>query len=433
MQVSIENTANLERRLTVSLPAERLQGAVEHRLREIARTANIKGFRAGKVPPKVIEQRWGAQVRNEAYNELVRQTLNEALNERNIKIAGNPQIKPEGEGEGGEVRYSAVFEVVPDFGQIDVTGLQIVKPVARVEEGDVDVMIETLRQQRRSWDPVERAAAVGDLANVEIHSLADGVRTPAEGSERAATVIGSAALFPAIEAALVGMSPGEERTVPVAFPENWRIPALAGKTAQVTLRVERVSAPRLPEVDEAFIRSFGVKSGKPEQFRKEVRNNLERELRGSLMNRLRAEVLQKLIAAHSSVELPPRLIEQEARNLASKAEQQAQQGGGQPPAASFEAFLPQARTRVAAGLLVGEVARQNGIRLDPRRVHDMIQLIASTYEEPQQVVELYRNDPTLLAGLQNRVMEEQVVDWLSERAQATEQTLSFAEAVRPQA
>ena len=224
-----------------------------------------------------------------------------------------------------------------------------------------------------------------------------------------------------------------EREVDLTFPADWRVADLAGKSAKVTLKVHKVSEPQLPAIDADFVKSFGIKSGKVDQFRQEVRANLERELKGTLMSRLRAEVASKLVAAYSSVELPPRLVQAEARNMAAAAEQQARQQGQANAKADPELFMANARNRVAAGLLVGEIARQNELKLDPRRLNETLQLIASTYEEPEQVVELYRNDPNLMSGLRNRVMEEQVIDWIAERAEATEQALSFTELMRPAA
>ena len=246
-------------------------------------------------------------------------------------------------------------------------------------------------------------------------------------------MLGSNVMYPELEARLAGMKAGDEAGAEVTFPDNWRVAALAGKAAKVQLKVVKVSEPRLPEVDEAFIKSFGIKSGKVEQFRKEVRANLERELKGNLMQRLRAEVADQLVAAYESVELPPRLIEAEARSMAATATQQARQQG--QANLSFEPgqFTEAARNRVAAALLVGEVARQNDLRLDNKRLTETLQLIASTYEDPQQVIDLYRNDPNLMSGLRNRVMEEQVIDWIAERAEATEQAVGFSELMRPAA
>ena len=202
---------------------------------------------------------------------------------------------------------------------------------------------------------------------------------------------------------------------------------------QVNLAVTKVSEPVLPEVDTDFIKSFGVRSGDADQFRADIRSNLERELKGALMTRLRREVGEQLIAAYESVEMPPKLVEAEARDMARQAVEQARRQGrqvGELPADAHVPFLDAARKRVLVGLLVGEVARRNELRLESKRLTETLNLIASTYEEPEQVVQLYRNDAQLMAGLRNRVMEEQVIDWIAERAQHTEQPMSFSEAIR---
>jgi len=382
------------------------------------------------VPPKVIEQRFGQQVRGEVVDSLLREGFDSAVRENALRIAGQPRIEP---AEGDELAYVATFEVVPDFGDIDVSGLKVERAVAEVTEEDIDRMIENLRQQRRSWSAVNRPAKEGDAVDIETWSEVDGERLPAEGVERGVSVIGSGAMLPDIEQALVGMSTGDEKDVEVAFPADWRVPQLAGKTAKVHLKAEQVSEAVLPEADAAFIRSFGVKSGEMEQFRSDIRTNLERELKGALMNRLRRAVGEQLVEAYGSVELPPNLVEQEARALVAQvAEQNRRQGRpSQPPANAHENFMEPARKRVLVGLLVGEVARRNELRLDSRRLNETLRLIASTYEQPDQVIELYRNDPQLMTGLQSRVMEEQVIDWIAERAQHTDQAISFQDAIRP--
>ncbi len=429
MQVSVESIGSLERRMSFSLPAEQLDTHVGGRLREIARTARIKGFRPGKVPAKVIEQRYGPQVRAEALDGLLRETFSTAVREQSLQLAGNPRIEP---GEG-ELSFVATFEVVPDFGDIDVSRLNVVRHTAEVTDADIDQMIENLRLQRRTFNPVDRAAKEGDRVGLETWSQAGDERMPAEGSEKGATLIGSGVMYGEIEQALVGLSKGEEKTVKVDFPADWRVPQLAGRQVDVHLKVTDVAEPVLPEVDKEFIRSFGVKGGDVEQFRADIRTNLERELKGALMTRLRREVGEQLIAAYAHVEMPPRLVENEARAMVQQTVEQARRSGqqvGQIPDNAHEGFLDPARKRVLVGLLVGEVARRNSLKLEAKRVNETLRLIASTYEEPEQVIELYRNDPQLMNGLQARVMEEQVIDWIAERAQHTEQALSFQEAIR---
>lgn len=431
MQVSVENTSNLERRMTVSIPAEQLSSVIDVRLRDMASKANLKGFRKGKVPAKVIEQRFGNQVRSEAFGELVRNSFDKAIRQENVRLAGQPSIQAEPSDSADEIRFSATFEIVPDFGNIAVDQLQISRTHAQVEDADIDHMIDTLRQQRRTWETVTRAAQIGDLVALETFASTSSTRVPDEGAEQGTTVIGSGAMFPELEAQLSGMTAGEQREVEVTFPADWRVPALAGQLAKVSIKATKVSEPNVPEIDEAFVKSFGVKNGKLEVFRKEVRANLERELKGMLMSRLRSEVAHKLVTTYSNIELPARLIEAEAQSLARNSEEQARQQGNSGFKAQAENYMVPARNRVAAGLLVGEIARQNGLKLDFNRVKETLSLIASTYEEPKQVIELYRNDTNLMAGLQNRVMEEQVIDWVAERAQATEQNMSFTEAMRP--
>lgn len=433
MQVSVESVGNLERRMTLRVPTDSVDSQIGGRLREIARTARIKGFRPGKVPAKVIEQRYGAQVRGEVVDDLLQQGFDQAIRENALRLAGAPRIEPSEAGEG-ELAYVATFEVVPDFGDIDVSTLQVVRHTAEIGEDDIDRMIENLRLQRRSWTLVNRPAQDGDAADVETWSMVDGERLPAEGAERGVTMIGSGAMFADIENALIGMSAGEDKTLTVDFPEGWRVPQLAGKQVVVNVKVEQISEPVLPDVDPEFIKSFGVKSGEMPQFRTEIRNNLERELKGALMSRLRREVGEQLIATYAHVEMPTRVVESEARAMLAQAVEQSRRQGRQveAPAEAYLDFIDSARKRVTVALLVGEIARRNELALDPKRLNETLRLIASTYEEPQQVIDLYRNDRQLMSGLQNRVMEEQVIDWIAERAVHTDKPLSFQEAIAPQ-
>jgi trigger factor len=414
MQVSVESTGNLERRVILSLPAGDVDNQVGGRLREIARTVRIKGFRPGKVPTKVVEQRFGGQVRAEILDGLLRQGMDQAVRENELRIAGAPQISQDEEAGEGELKYVASVELVPEFGELT--------------DADIDRMLGNLQQQRARWSKVTRAAKAGDMANLETSSVVDGVRMPPEGAEKTSTVLGSGAMYPEVEQAILGMQPGEEKTVDVTLPADWHMPQFAGKTVSSTFKLIDVAEQGLPEVDAAFIRSFGVKSGDPEQFRAEIRSNLERELKGALMNRLRREVGEQLVEAYKDVELPPRVVENEARALLANATEQARRQG-QQVGADADAFKDAARKRVLVALLVGEIARRNELRLEQARLDETMRLIASTYEQPQQVIDLYRNDPQLMQGLQNRVMEEQVIDWIAERATHTDQAISFQEAI----
>jgi trigger factor len=427
MQVSIENVGNLGRKLTVRIPADSYESQVKSRLAEASRTVRLKGFRPGKVPTKIIEQRFGAQIRGETMSELVRNSFQQAVSEQKLRPALSPSISTTGEPVNGQIEYTATFEVLPELGKLDVATLAVSKPVATVGDADVDGMIETLRQQRRTWTPVERGAQAGDMVLFEFAASGEGVE---QARERVGTILGSGAMSKELEDKLAGHATDEEFNADVAFPADFRMPALAGKHAKVSVKIVRVQEAKLPDIDDAFIASFGIGEGGMDKFRADVRANLERELKGMLAARLKNEVIQKLMDAHPGIELPQGMIEAEARALVQQAQAQAQQQG-QTFAGDVSGFMDMARRRVSAGVLIGELARQNDIRPDSRRVAEMLATIASTYEEPTQVVELYQRDPQLMQSLQNRVMEDQVAEWVAAHAQTSEQTLSFAEAMRP--
>lgn len=431
MQVSVESQGNLGRKLILDLPADRLNSLVDTRLKDLQRNANIKGFRPGKVPASVIQKRFGDQVRGEAIDGLLREGLGGAIRDNDFRLAGNPTVEPV---EGNDLQYVAHVELMPDFGDLDVSTLDVTRHTAEIKDADIDNMISNLQLQRRTWNPVERGAQDGDLIGFESYSTVDGERVPAEGVERNATAIGSGVVLPQLEEGFKGMKVGEQKTITVEFPADWRVESFAGKSVDIHVDVKEVSEPVMPEVDAAFIRSFGVASGDADQFRTEIRSNLERELKGALMQRLRRSVGEQLIAKYESAEMPPRLVEQEARAMVAQVAEQARQQGQQYPLDqdTHLGFLDTARKRVLVGLVVGEIARKNDLRLDPARVNETINLIASTYEDPQQVINLYRQDRNLFESVQNRVMEEQVFDWIAGQARQNEVALDFADAIRPE-
>lgn len=427
MQVSVENVGKLERKLTVKFPAERYESQVSARIAEMGRTVRLKGFRPGKVPTTVIQQRFGAQVRGEVLSDLIGSTLREAFDKENLRPVANPAIDTTGKPENGEIAYTATFEVMPEFPAIDVSTLAIQRPVAEVSDADIEKMIETLRQQRRTFDAVDRASKDGDFVMFEYAAQAGDYRFPAEGLERAGSVLGSGTLFKALDEALTGRKGAESFEADVEFPADFRNEQLAGKTAKVSFSIVKVQEPQLPEVDAEFAKLFGIADGDLDTFRKEVRANLERELKATLMARLKSEVAEKLADTYADVDVPNLMVQSEARALAAGSVPKGQQ----PPPQLVEAAAPMARKRVLAGLLMGEIARKQSLVIDRKRVAEQLAAIASTYEEPEQVIELYNSDPQLMQGLQNRVMEDQVAEWVAEHASTTAQNLSFDEVMRP--
>ncbi len=432
MQVSVENTGKLERKLTVRMPSERVEMRVQERMREMSRTVRMKGFRPGKIPPKIIEQRFGAQVRNEVMGDVIGSTFQQAVADQKLRPAMPPRISTM-PAKDGEMEYTATFDIMPELDTIDVGSLSITRPTASVGDADVDNMIETLRMQRREWKSVERPAQAGDLVMFEYHVEQQDARYPAEGAERAGTVIGSNAMFPEVEARLIGMSAESDARVDVALSEGFREEAMAGKPGTIVFRVLRVQEALLPAVDEAFAASFGIAGGGMEQFRKDVQANLDRELGNALRARLKGQTIEKLLAANAELEVPASMVAAEARALHNAQRQQATQGQRTPEQVpTEEQLMPAAVQRVRAFVLLSELARQNEIQLDTQRVQDMLRSIASTYEDPQEVVALYARDQELLGGLRNRVLEDQVIDWVADHAATVEEKLSFDDLMRPQ-
>jgi trigger factor len=427
MQVSVENIGTLERKLTVKFPAERFETQVTARIAEMGRTVRLKGFRPGKVPTTVIKQRFGAQVRGEVLSDLIGSTLREAVEQEKLQPIANPSINTTGQPEDGEIAYTATFEILPEFPAIDVSGLEITRPVAVVTDADIDKMLETLRQQRRSFDEVERASVEGDFVMFEYSAESGEYRFPVDGMERAGSVLGSGNLFKALDDALVGHTADASFDRDIAFPEDFRNAELAGKTAKVSFKIIKVQEPKLPEIDGEFAKLFGIEDGDLEVFRKEVRANLERELKAALMARLKSEVAEKLADLHGELQVPKLMVQSEAQNMAAGNVPRGQQ----PPPQLIEAALPIAQKRVIAGLLMGEIARKQSLVIDRKRVAEQLAAIASTYEEPEKVIELYNGDPQLMSGLQNRVMEDQVAEWVAEHAKTTQQDLSFDDVMRP--
>jgi trigger factor len=426
MQVSVENSGGLERRITVQIPDSEIQEKVDSKLRELSKQVQIKGFRPGRVPMSVIRQRYGKQVRLEVANESMQSSLQQAIQDEQLRPASVPEVADAPEGvEKGDLQFTAVIEVYPEFDQLDVSELVIDKPDAEVTDADIDEMLGTLREQRRSWEPVERKPGEGDQVLFEYVATTEEGRVPEEGHQRLAIIIGASG-FDGLEAALADLVADEEGEAELEFPENFREAELSGKKAKVELKVTSVSEMHMPEVDEEFIKSFGVEDGTEESLRVEIKANLERELKQAATSLLKVNIIDGLINTMPDLEVPESIVSQEAASLAARA---ASQEGREPNPEETAAFMGKAAERVRGGLLLGELARQNQIRVDGGKVRESIDTIAQTYEDPSEVVQLYYGNQQLLAQVENAVMEEQVVDWVMENARVSPKEMKFQEVI----
>lgn len=416
----MEKTGDLGRRLTVELPAEQIDEKVSGRLNELRRQVRLKGFRPGKVPLNVVRQRYGAQVRQEVLQEAMQNALQEAISEQQLRVAGVSSLNPETDGGDGEFRFTAEVEVFPELPAIDVGDLEIERPVVEVTGSDVDDMIRTLREQRRQWSDAGRPAADGDRVRFRFVADVDGERVPAEGEHKLQPVLGSGALFDALEGELAGLEAGAEKTVEVEFPDDFGDPALAGRSAKVDLTVDAVQASEMPEADDEFAKQFGIDGGM-EQMRADVRRNLEREMRAARTNRLKKTVTDALAERYSDFSLPESAVRQELEQMKDQVRQQY----GEQVDLPDDQLRPGAERRVRLGFLLAEIARQHELEIDPGRVDAKIADIADTYENPSEVVELYRQNPQLQGQIENAVLEEQVIDWVLGNAKVADTETSF--------
>lgn len=416
----MEKTGDLGRRLTVELPAEQIDEKVSGRLNELRRQVRLKGFRPGKVPLNVVRQRYGAQVRQEVLQEAMQNALQEAISEQQLRVAGVSSLNPETDGGDGEFRFTAEVEVFPELPAIDVGDLEIERPVVEVTGSDVDDMIRTLREQRRQWSDAGRPAAEGDRVRFRFVADVDGERVPAEGEHKLQPVLGSGALFDALEGELAGLEAGAEKTVEVEFPDDFGDPALAGRSAKVDLIVDAVQASEMPEADDEFAKQFGIDGGM-EQMRADVRRNLEREMRAARTNRLKKTVTDALAERYSDFSLPESAVRQELEQMKDQVRQQY----GEQVDLPDDQLRPGAERRVRLGFLLAEIARQHELEIDPGRVDAKIADIADTYENPSEVVELYRQNPQLQGQIENAVLEEQVIDWVLGNAKVADTETSF--------
>jgi trigger factor len=435
MQVSLETTSGLERRLTVGVPAEQVESEVENRLKQAARNVTIKGFRKGKVPLSVVKQRFGAGIRQEVVGDVISRSFYAAVQKENVKPAGQPSIQPKQLAAGKDLEYVATFEVYPSVTLSDVSAFEITRYKAEVTEADVDNMIEVLRKHQATWSVVDRAAADGDQVDINFNGTKDGVEFAGGKAENHKLILGSKSMIPGFEEGIVGMKAGEQKTISVTFPADYQAEELRGAAAEFAITVNSVSEAQLPELKKEFFQKFGVDKGGEKQFRKEVKANMDRELANALKAKVKTQVMDSLITSHST-EIPKALVVNEIQVLRN---QMLQRFGGQQQNFDVKSLLPdtmfqeEATRRVTLGLIVGEIVKANKLKPDAKRVRSMIEEIASTYQEPKEVIEYYSNNQELMAGVESAVLEDQVVDHILSQAKVTDVETNYDEIIKANA
>jgi trigger factor len=428
MQVSIETTTGLERRLIIGVPAQRVETEVEARLKKAAGSVKINGFRPGKVPMNVVRQRYGLGVRQEVLGEVMSQTFYEAVQKEKLRPAGNPSIEPKRMEAGYDIEFVATFEVYPEIDIAEFSGIAVDQPVADIGESDIDEMVETLRSQQAKFEDSTNAAETGDQVVIDFVGTRNGEPFEGGSAEASTLVLGSNRMIPGFEDGIVGMSAGQTKTLPLSFPEDYHNEELRGAAVEFSITVKAVKQKQLPALDADFFRLFGVEDGDVTAFRKEVSENMKRELKAALKNKVKEQVMDGLLAANA-FDVPKSLIRQEIDALRSQMLQQFGGAAGQfdPSLLPDDMFRERAQRRVALGLLLAEVIKKNGIKSDASRVRTTVEELASTYQNPEQVVNWYYSNKQQLAGVESLVLEDLAVEKILESAKVAEKPSSYKE------
>ena len=433
MQVSVESTGTLERRINVEVPAEQVENAVENKLRQLARTAKIKGFRPGKVPMRIVRQQYGEQVRQEVLGDLIQSTYGEALQKEELNPAGQPRIEPQTLEPGKPFSYTAVIEVFPEIKLADPGKIEVTRPEAEITDADMDKLLDRIRKQHAEWRDVERKATDGDRLVVDFEGRIDGEAFEGGKAEKANIELGAGQMLEDFEKGLKGARAGEDLKFKVKFPKDYNAEHLAGKKAEFTAHVHSVSEPELPELDDDFASKLGINEGGMSKLREQLRESMEREARQASRQRLKKQVMDGLYE-YNPVEVPGALVDDEIARLRQDMLQRMglQQGSDQAPELPRELFEEEASRRVALGLLVGAVIREHELKLEEQRVKDTVSELVAGTENPQEMARAYLGDANARRSIEAMAMEEQVVDYLLDKVKVKSSKVDFEELVGQQ-
>jgi trigger factor len=428
MQVSVETTQGLERRLTITVSADSVDTAVKARLQQLAKTQRINGFRPGKVPVSVIKKRFGQAVRQEVAGDVMQRNFYEAIMKEKITPAGMPTFDLTKDVDGEDLEFVATFEVYPEVKVAGLDKIKVEKPVVEITDKDLETMMKTLQTQHASWKEVKRKAKKDDKVTVNFVGTIDGEEFDGGKAEDFPLELGKGRMIPGFEKPLVGAKTGDEVVSEVTFPEDYHAEALKGKAASFAITVTKVEGLDLPKVDDEFSKLFGVEEGGVEALKAEVKKNMQRELDQTLKATVKENVIAGLLE-NNELDLPQALVDQEIDVLRQQAKQRfEQQGqGGQVPELPADLFTDNAKRRVSIGLLLGEVIKDNKLEADEAKVTQLIETAASAYEDPQEVIEYYQTNAELKQQMQNLALEEQAIEAILEKAKVKEVKKAFDE------
>ena len=432
MQVSVESTTALERKLTVVVDEQQIDDAVQKKLANLSRSVKLKGFRAGKVPMNVVKQRYGSQVRQEVLQDVIQSSFYQAITQEKLNPAGMPSFEPKQSTPGEGLEYTATFEVYPEISLADFSGVTIEKPAVDITDADIDKMLETIRKQHITWQVVERAAQQDDKVTVDFKGTVAGELFDGGSGTDMEVEIGKGRLIAGFEDGLVGLKTGDEKTLDLTFPDPYQNKDLAGKPVQFAVTVKSVKEPVLPELTDEFAAKMGIEGGTLDRLREEVRDNMARELATKIENEVKKNVMDQLLELHN-IDIPASLVRQEALGLAQQMASNMQQQGmsTEQTQLSPDLFEAEASRRVSLGLVMAEIVKQQDIKADEDKVRERIEKIAEPYEQKDQVIQWYYGDKRRKAEIESLVIEEKIVDWVLGQVTVKDKSMTFNEIMYP--
>lgn len=428
MPSTVENLSPLERRVTMAVPMAEIEQKVEARLKNIARTAKMPGFRPGKVPLNIIAQQYGPQVRGEVIRDAVQQAFSDTVRDQNLRVAGSPNIEPKMGSDSGNLEFLATFEIYPEFTPANLADVALERPVLDVGDAELEKTIDILRKQRVHYHEADRAAQDEDQVTIDFLGTIDGVEFDGGKAEGFPFVLGQGRMLQDFETGVRGMKAGEEKSFPVNFPADYGGKDVAGKTASFKVKVVKVEHPHMPELDADFARSLGVPDGDLEKMRAEVKKNVEREVKKRLGARLKQQVMDRLTEANK-LEVPKSLVQMEQQHLAERAKQRLRQQGIPVEGMPFDPamFVEDAKRRVVLGLILAELVKRNELGAKPEQVRALIEEQAQSYEDPSEVIRWFYSQPERLAEIEGLVVEDNVIDWALKNAKVKDVPVAFDE------
>lgn len=432
MQISIDQAEGLERTVNIELAAEDIQSKVDEKITELGKEVRLKGFRQGRVPKKILVQRFGQHARQEVLGELMQNSIEKAITDNELELAAAPEVTKTDDADDGGFVFSAKVELMPQVPEINFSDIEVEKEHADITEEDVEGMITNLQKQKQDWKDSKGKIANGDLVTLDYKASNKDLTYPKKDTEHMGILMGESRIPDDLKKALTGMKSGEENSLEVSFDDAFNVDELAGQKVKFEFTIKEVKKAKLPKVDEEFVKSFGIESGDVEKLKKDIKNNLSRELKQTVDNRFKQKALEALRSQCADMPLPESMVRRESEYMAHQEQQRAKQmGHDDAPLQEASKYEAAAKERILNSLIIQKIAKKQDIKTDFTKVREQINEIAQTFEQPQEVIQMYYQNQELMSSVEQNVIEAQVMDWIESEVKIKKNKLSFDDIMKP--